>query len=74
MSRQASSGFTPRERDVAALVARGLGNYGIACAIGLTEGTVKVYINRIYEKFDLNRDDRHARVRLTLLYLGTVYE
>ncbi len=42
--------LSPREWDVVALVALGLPNREIATRLGITEGTIKVYLHRIYEK------------------------
>jgi two-component system nitrate/nitrite response regulator NarP len=42
--------LTAKERAVAGLVAQGLRNKNIAGELGITEGTVKVYLHRIYEK------------------------
>jgi two-component system nitrate/nitrite response regulator NarP len=42
--------LTAKERAVAGLVAQGLRNKNIAAELGITEGTVKVYLHRIYEK------------------------
>jgi len=42
--------LTPRERDLVALVAEGLRNREIADRLGVTEGTVKVYLHGIFEK------------------------
>jgi two-component system, NarL family, nitrate/nitrite response regulator NarL len=39
-----------RERQVAALVARGLSNKQIAFELHLSEGTIKVYIFHIFQK------------------------
>lgn len=39
-----------RERAIVALVAQGLRNREVADELGMTEGTVKVYLHRIYEK------------------------
>lgn len=44
------SSLTPRERAVARLVAQGSRNRDIAAELGITEGTVKVYLHKIYEK------------------------
>ncbi len=46
----AGSSLTPRERQLAALVAQGLKNKEIATALNLQEGTVKVYLSRIYRR------------------------
>ena len=45
--------LSPRERNIAALVQRGLRNKEIAAELGLTEGTVKVHLHKIFEKLDL---------------------
>jgi two-component system nitrate/nitrite response regulator NarL len=42
--------LTPRERQVMGLVAQGLRNKEIAYTIGVTEGTVKVYLSRLFQK------------------------
>jgi two-component system, NarL family, nitrate/nitrite response regulator NarL len=43
-------GLTPREVDIVSLAAKGRRNKQIACELGLSEGTVKVRMNRIFEK------------------------
>lgn len=48
--RSAGGSFTPRERDLIDLVGRGLRNRDIANRLGITEGTVKVYLHAIFEK------------------------
>src|ERR1044071_6279851 len=42
--------LTPREREIAALIADGLSNKEIAARIGLTVGTVKHYVHQILDK------------------------
>ena len=42
--------LTTRERAVVSLVAQGRRNKEIAAELGITEGTVKVYLHRIYER------------------------
>jgi two-component system nitrate/nitrite response regulator NarP len=42
--------LSARERAVVGLVAQGLRNKEIAAELNITEGTVKVYLHRIYEK------------------------
>ena len=45
-----AGGLTPREREVADLVANGLSNRQIAEALVITEGTAEVHIKRILSK------------------------
>lgn len=45
--------LTRRERQVASLVAQGLKNKEIATSLGLTEGTVKVYVSRLFQKLGM---------------------
>jgi|SRR5579863_10775336 len=42
--------LTPRERQLVVLVAQGLKNKEIAYTLGVTEGTVKVYLCRLFQK------------------------
>ena len=42
--------LTPRERDLVDLVRQGLRNREIAVRLGVTEGTVKVYLHSIFDK------------------------
>lgn len=44
------SALTPRERQLAECVAEGLRNAAIAQRLGITEGTVKVHLNRVFRK------------------------
>lgn len=55
--------LSPREREVASLVALGLRNREIALRLGTSEGTIKVYLHRVYEKCGVgNRTElAHAR-------------
>jgi two-component system nitrate/nitrite response regulator NarP len=46
--------LTAREKEIVNLVLRGLRNRQIADLLGLTEGTVKVYVHSIYLKFGVN--------------------
>ena len=56
--------LTVRERAIAALIAKGRRNREIADELGITEGTVKVYLHGIYEKLDLtNRTELAVLVR-----------
>lgn len=53
--------LTPREEQVVALVAAGLGNRQIAIELNLSEHTVKKYLFRIFEKLGIS-----TRVELVL--------
>jgi two-component system, NarL family, nitrate/nitrite response regulator NarL len=44
------SGLTPRQTEIAALVAQGLSNKRIAYALGISEGSVKLQMNRIFKR------------------------
>ena len=46
--------LSERERELSELVAQGLRNRAIAEELGLSEGTVKVYLNRVYEKLGIS--------------------
>jgi two-component system nitrate/nitrite response regulator NarP len=54
--------LTVRERAIAQLVGQGLRNREIGAELGLTEGTVKVSLHRIYEKLGIE-----TRVELAML-------
>lgn len=60
--KEAAGLLSPREAEVARLVARGFRNKEIATELGLTEGTVKFYVHRIYEKLLI--DSRAALIKL----------
>jgi len=56
--------LAPRERAIVGLVAQGLRNRDIAEELGMTEGTIKVYLHRIYDKVDVsNRTELALLVR-----------
>jgi DNA-binding NarL/FixJ family response regulator len=62
--------LSPRERDVLALMAEGLGNAAIADKLVVTEGAVHKHIRSIFAKLDLAPDDRaDRRVTAVLRYL-----
>jgi DNA-binding NarL/FixJ family response regulator len=66
------SRLSPRERDVLALMAEGLGNTAIAAQLFITEGGVHKHIRSIFAKLDLAPDDRvDRRVTAVLHYLNT---
>jgi DNA-binding NarL/FixJ family response regulator len=50
MSSEWSNMLSPREREVALLVARGLANKEIARELGLSHGTVKLHVHSIFLK------------------------
>ena len=54
--------LAPREVMVARLVGRGLRNRDIAVAMGVTEGTVKVYLHNVFAKIGVT-----TRTELALL-------
>lgn len=56
--------LAPRERAISGLVAQGLRNREIAGELGMTEGTIKVYLHRIYDKVGVtNRTELALFVR-----------
>jgi DNA-binding NarL/FixJ family response regulator len=62
--------LSPRERDVLALMAEGLGNTAIAERLFITEGAVHKHIRSIFAKLDLAPTDRaDRRVTAALRYL-----
>ncbi|MQY13514.1 Oxygen regulatory protein NreC [Streptomyces sp. RB5] len=62
--------LSPRERDVLALMAEGLGNGAIAERLVVTEGAVHKHIRSIFAKLDLSPADRtDRRVAAVLRYL-----
>jgi two-component system nitrate/nitrite response regulator NarP len=46
--------LTPRERELIELVRQGLRNRDIAAQLGVTEGTVKVYLHAIFDKLGVD--------------------
>jgi DNA-binding NarL/FixJ family response regulator len=60
--------LTPRERQLVVLVAQGLKNKEIAYTLGVTEGTVKVYLCRLFEKTGAN-----DRLELALFALKNLF-
>jgi DNA-binding NarL/FixJ family response regulator len=61
LNSRGSTLLTPREEQVVALVAEGLGNRDIARELKLSEHTVKKYLFRIFEKLGVS-----TRVELVL--------
>lgn len=63
--------LTPRERDVLALMAEGLGNRAIAERLVVTDGAVHKHIRSIFAKLDLSPADHvDRRVAAVLHYLA----
>ena len=46
--------LTPRQGQIVSLVAQGLKNKEIAFSLGITEGTVKVYLYKLFRKLGMN--------------------
>jgi two-component system nitrate/nitrite response regulator NarL len=66
---RAASGpnLTPRERDLIDLVRRGMRNREIAEELGVTEGTVKVYLHALFDKLGVdNRTELAMRAKSLL--------
>ncbi|HJE59107.1 MAG TPA: response regulator transcription factor [Nocardiopsis listeri] len=64
--------LSPRERDVLALMAEGLGNAAIAEQLFVTDGAVHKHIRSIFGKLGLSPDDRSdRRVAAVLRYLDS---
>jgi DNA-binding CsgD family transcriptional regulator len=56
----ARAGLSPREREVAHLVAQGSANKRIAAVLGISSDTVATHIRRIFAKLDV-----HTRAAMT---------
>ena len=61
-SEQRLAGLTPREREIAELVAQGQSNLEVAANLDITERTVKAHLSSIYEK-----TKTRSRLNLALL-------
>ncbi|MCK9506563.1 MAG: LuxR C-terminal-related transcriptional regulator, partial [Porticoccaceae bacterium] len=46
--------LSPRQKDVAALIAQGFTNYQIACELGISENTVKIYVSQVLRIFNIS--------------------
>jgi two-component system nitrate/nitrite response regulator NarL len=55
-------GLSPRERQIADHVGRGMRNRDIAQSLGMSEGTVKVYLHTIYQKLGIENRTELALV------------
>src|SRR5580698_10233503 len=60
--------LAPRERHVTGLIAQGLSNKEIAWSLGITEGTVKVYLSKLFDKVGVS--DRFELALLALKNLA----
>ncbi len=65
--------MTPRQREMAALVAKGRSNKEIAGELGITVGTVKVTLSDVYRRLGYQTNGAN-RIRLTLHMLAQVCE
>jgi DNA-binding NarL/FixJ family response regulator len=61
-ARRGDESLTPREVEIVRMVAHGLRNKAIAERLSISEGTVKVHLHNIYEKFGVD-----GRLELLLL-------
>jgi DNA-binding NarL/FixJ family response regulator len=61
-AREAGEVLTPRELEIVRMVAQGLRNKVIATRLSISEGTVKVHLHNIYEKFGVD-----GRLELVLI-------
>jgi two-component system nitrate/nitrite response regulator NarL len=52
--------LSPREREIALLVSRGLSNKDVARELGLSPGTVKIHLHSIFMK--LGETSRHGLI------------
>jgi len=62
--------LTPREAELIALLTSGLRNKEIAYSLGITEGTVKVYLSKIFTKLGVS--DRFELALFALRSLGVL--
>jgi RNA polymerase sigma factor (sigma-70 family) len=66
----ALAALTPRERQLVALVTQGQPNKQVARQLGVTEGTVKVHLHRIYEKLEIRNCTELTRLMYELKHLA----
>lgn len=57
--------LAPRQKEVAKFITQGLTNYQIACELGISENTVKIYVSQILRTYNLRN-----RTQLALLLKG----
>ena len=56
--------LSPRQLDVAKLVGKGQTNYQIACDLGITENTVKLYVSQVLRLTHMNNRTQFGHVQL----------
>jgi DNA-binding CsgD family transcriptional regulator len=56
--------LSPREHEVALLVARGFSNKEVARELGITDGTVKLHVHKIFQKLGVR-----TRYGIAMAYL-----
>jgi DNA-binding NarL/FixJ family response regulator len=70
---RSSMQLTPRQRQIAGLLARGMNNKEIATELGISAGSLKVYLSDAYFRLGFSaRGD--SRIRLVLYFLSQLYE
>jgi DNA-binding NarL/FixJ family response regulator len=52
--RELAARLTPRELEVARLIAQGMSNKSVAGKLDISEGTVKLHVHHVYEKLKLD--------------------
>lgn len=57
-----ANGLSTRERQVMLLVAKGLTNKAVADQLGISEGTIKLHLHKVYRKLGVS-----SRFELTVL-------
>ena len=57
--------LNPREKTIVSLIAQGQRNRDIAAALGITEGTIKVYLHALYQKLGV---ENHTELAVLALH------
>ncbi|SEI72703.1 regulatory protein, luxR family [Sphingomonas sp. OV641] len=57
--------LSPREREIADMVARGLSNKAVAIHLGISHWTVSTHLRRIFAKLDINGRIELCRLVIT---------
>jgi DNA-binding CsgD family transcriptional regulator len=66
---QLSQRLTRREEQVALLIVRGLSNKEVARELGLSNGTVKLHVHRIFQKTGVR--NRYSLIQMGLMLVGS---